>query len=623
MLSGKLTPIELFGYTSHPCVDSATYLVQVSSKQGTSGLVFIELEIENTSAIYDNMNSAYEFGVLNQHRKAVTYTIGCHSLQDLETNCISLMNTTERLKSSWHTFTTPNYFDYVDVAFTGATSSYFVNANTNMIVGYRIFSGNAKTASSFSGLTPISSCDTFMSNGASVSLKRFNCSQLLPNTTYSIQLIYRNDFAYAIKLGLFTGGTQTSSGPTATTTTVLANNIFGTLPSATLSRTDYFACNTIHSANSCGPTKPSTGVVFNNKNYDLSAYFTFNLAANADVNIQTAYTSPTTPICENILVRVFAAGITSSCNALTSGSLYDEFIGTKKLLCLPAGDYTIQVLSSSNPSAINNSDVTTATSLTCIRGSLGRGFSLSLTKSDALYDNMNGAYNFGILNQHRKVVSYNIGCHSVENLETLCTSIMNNNGDSLKTTWHTFTTPAYFDYIDMAFTGSSSFSSNLVVGYRVFQGNALVASNFSALTPITACDTFMSNGQTVSQKKFGCNDLLPNTTYSVQLIFKKNFNYGIKLGFFTGGTQLSSGPTASTTAILANNTFGTLGNGTVTRTDYFAYNTLHSINSCGTTKPSSGVVYSNQTYDLSTYFTFTLSTNSDVVIQSAVTSSPS
>jgi len=379
-LSSKLIPLETFGNTFHPCVDSGTYLVQVSSKNRANGLIYLEVVTEATTALYDNMAAAYDFGVMNTHRKAVSYVVGCHSLEGDETVCNNLMGNTGRPKTSWHVFTTAAYNDYIDLAFSGG-AGYFTGPNINEVVGYRVFRGDART-SSFNALIPVAACDTFRSDGATVSLRRFSCGILLPNTTYSVQLIFSNAFNHNIKLGIFAGGTQASGGPQPATTSLTANNTLGVLANGTVTRTDYFACNALHQNNACGPTKPAGGVVYGGVNYNVSSYFTFSTTTEGTVTIQTALL-PAAPACGGRLIRVFNTGLTSNCNNLTLANLYDEFTDGKVLNCLPPGNYTIQVLSSVAQNTVTNAEIQTSTALTCIRGNLGRGFTLTVTKANS------------------------------------------------------------------------------------------------------------------------------------------------------------------------------------------------------------------------------------------------
>lgn len=393
-LSSKLTALETFGNTFHPCVDSGTYFVQVSAKSRANGIIYLELITETTAVSYDNMVSAYDFGIMDTHRKAINYGVACHSTEAGEEVCRNALGVAGPYKTSWHVFTTPLYSDYIDIAFSG-NAGYFTGAGMDETVGVRVFRGDARN-SSFSTLVPLLPCDTFQSDGVTVATKRLSCNMLLPNTVYSVQLIFKNSFNYNIKVGIFAGGTQAAKGPLPEATSLSANNVLGVLPGGTITRTDYFGCNAMHQLNFCGVSKPAGGVLYGGVSYNVSTYFTFSIPTESTVNIQTAFLA-VSPDCGNKLVRVFNTGLTNNCNDLTLANLYTEFIDGKVLNCLPAGNYTIQVLTHAGENNVINAELRTSAALTCVRGSLGRGFTLSVTRANSVVShfplNSAGAFN--------------------------------------------------------------------------------------------------------------------------------------------------------------------------------------------------------------------------------------
>lgn len=503
-LSTKLSPIETFGNTAHPCVDSGTYLIQVSSKTSAFGSVFIELEVEPTGAQYDNAVEAYQFGVLNTPRSAVSYDVACHSKEDNENLCASTMVMTEGLKTSWHTFTTPNYFDFINFALSGST--FFTTPSEQHIIGYRIYQGDVRTAG-INGLVPLLPCDTFSTNGANVSNKRFVCGTLFqPNTTYSLQLIFKKTFNGNIKLGILKGGTQASAGPIATTA-IGANNQLGILPNGVTTRTDYFSCNTRHSTNSCGPTKPSTGVVFNGKTYNVSTYFTLNLPSASTLNIVASLASPSTPVCDSLLVRVFKDSVTGSCGSLSMSTLYDAFINNKLLACIPPGNYVIQVLGVAEDRPLTNAEIITSGEPTCMQASLGRAFNLSVQRTITVatqfdldqagaFNNINGGSPLTLNTLNNSIID-TFGCTS---------SVLPGNASCNIDSIYDRAIYRQFNLADsgiLTVTGlGTSFTANNqnnLNAYELFSGNAntlATAQNtfafpqrFTGLTSISACIT--------------------------------------------------------------------------------------------------------------------------------------
>ncbi|MFN6375277.1 MAG: hypothetical protein ACK4YD_08925, partial [Chitinophagia bacterium] len=64
-ISNKLSPIETFGNTYHPCVDPGEYYVQVSGSNAANGPVTLAVEVgESDPAAYDKLSNASTFGTL-------------------------------------------------------------------------------------------------------------------------------------------------------------------------------------------------------------------------------------------------------------------------------------------------------------------------------------------------------------------------------------------------------------------------------------------------------------------------------------------------------------------------------------------------------------------------------
>src|SRR5690606_9413826 len=157
-----------------------------------------------------------------------------------------------------------------------------------------------------------------------------------------------------------------------------------------------------------------------------------------------------------------------------------------------------------------------------------------------------------------------------------------------------------------------NWATQVKFGYRIYKGNAR-NTPITSLLPMGNCDSMMTNGYNAAYRMFKCSELETNTTYSIQIFAHEDFYNDIRLGIAVGGTT----PTQSPTPVLtASNDFGTListPNGTTsTRTDFLACNSRMATSSCGTVLPSEGVVFNGNKYNLSTFFTFTLTTASTV-----------
>jgi len=380
-ISTKLTPIGTFGNTYHPCVDSGVYYIQVSGNNNANGLLYIDVNISDTTgALYDHPAQAYNFGVVSPNSKYVDYTIGCQSIEDASEVCTVLQNATQYHKSSWHTFTTPAYFDYLSVILSNATSSYFENWNIYKKFGYTLYKGNAVTTP-IASLVSVGGCDSIETNGYYAAYKMYKCGDLEPNTTYSIQLFAHETFNSDVRLGVYTGGLAPTQSPLPVLT---ASNNFGTLASSnsgtSKSLTDFLGCNSRHGASSCSPALPANGFIFNNKKYNLSTFFTFTLNTTANVDFYTYPVSPT--YCGPAPVfRLFKQGLTANCSDLNMANLMGTYTYSSAVDCLLPGTYTVQVSGTDTTIPATSFSYATAlyNSAECLSSNLGTKIQLVLT----------------------------------------------------------------------------------------------------------------------------------------------------------------------------------------------------------------------------------------------------
>ncbi|RYZ52856.1 MAG: hypothetical protein EOP49_08625, partial [Sphingobacteriales bacterium] len=245
-ISNKLTPMETFGSTFHPCVDSGVYLIQITSKQNANGPVFLKLNVDPVAAPYDDREQAFMFGLMDQSRKSVIYDVDCLSKESDQETCLgNPAITNQYTKTTWHTFTTPAYFDFITMLVAAGNTPYFTNVSTQHVIGYKLYEGNAQITP-LASLVLVDGCDTFKTNGARPSYRTYRCGQLDPNKTYSLQLFFRSDFIASIRVGLFKEGVAPAKGPVPTTAAIQPDNQLGILPFGLTARTDHFACNSRH-----------------------------------------------------------------------------------------------------------------------------------------------------------------------------------------------------------------------------------------------------------------------------------------------------------------------------------------------------------------------------------------
>lgn len=352
-ISTKLTPIITFGNTYHPCVPAGDYLVQVSSNMNANGPVIISIEIsDQTGAAYDHPNQAYAFGIASPYARKVDFETECQSIEDATEVCNSLNNYTEYHKSAWFTFTTPPYLDYLVVGLSGTgNTTYFPSggANIQKKFGYNLYLGDAVTTP-ISSLTLVDGCDSMLTNGYRSASQEYRCGDLLPNTTYSIQLFIHKDFKDMVRLGILTGGTNPAAGPLPVNS-LPASNTLGILPSApngaTTTFTDYFGCNSRHSNNSCNPSKPAAGVIIGTAKYNLSSFASFTLSRTAAITFR-----PSSIGCgPRPVIRLFKQSLTSNCADLDTANIVGTAVYNGEIECLAPGDYVLQVLGLDTPSS--------------------------------------------------------------------------------------------------------------------------------------------------------------------------------------------------------------------------------------------------------------------------------
>ena len=378
-ISSKLTPIGTFGNTYHPCVDSGVYYIQVSSNTRANGPLYIQLNISDTTgALYDRPQDAYHFGVVTPHSRRIDYLVSCQSVEDETERCASLANASQYHKSSWHTFTTPAYFDYIAIMLAGPSGNYFVNAATLKKFGYVLYKGNAATGP-LSSLIPVGGCDSLMTNGYRAAFRMYKCSDLEPNTTYTIHLLAHETFNADIRLGITVGGTAPTQAPVPVLTNFPATNSFGNLVSTpagpTRTLTDYLGCNSRHSVTSCNPAIPAGGLTVGSINYNLSTFFTFSLTTTSSVELYGDRSCG-----QYLYVRLFKQSLTGNCTGLDTANLVASFTRISEIDCLAPGDYVVQLMGTDATVPTNDIYYSTIghTSNQCLSNNLGNSVSLRL-----------------------------------------------------------------------------------------------------------------------------------------------------------------------------------------------------------------------------------------------------
>ena len=280
--------------------------------------------------------------------------------------------------------------------------------------------------------------------------------------------------------------------------------------------------------------------------------------------------------------------------------------------CVPSGDYLIQVSSNLNA----NGPITIQIEIS--------------DQTGAAYDHPNQAYAFGTVKYYAQKIDFNTECQSIEDATEVCTAFANPT-DYNKTAWLTFKTPSYFDYIDVQLSGTGGsyyFPSNnnaatyRSFGYTLYKGDA-VTTPIASLQTIAGCDSLQSNGYYAGYKVYKCGDLDTGTIYSIQVFIKKDFGDDIRMGIVVGGQSPTIAPKPILSGVPAPNAIGNLPSspaGTLTYVyDVWGCNSRHNTSSCSPALPDTGIVYNGGKYNLSSFFTFTLTGTSAIYFSSYVT----
>lgn len=383
-ISPKLTPIAKFASSKHPCLEAGDYYVQVSANTTANGPVFISLVLgEPDPAPYDKPATASKFGKVNLNRvTAVEFDVSCQSIDNVAEVCLPNTSLKDYTKSTWHTFTTPDYFDYLAVMISGNTNNSW-DQNFSK-VGFRLFEGDI-TNTPLASLSQIGGCDSLRYNTFLADLRSYRCGMIKPNTTYTVQLLYSTSFSNTLRFAVAWGGEKPTRAPQPLTT-ILAENKIGVLPSSfggvtTFPLKDKLACNARHGNYSCPKTLPATGLLVqgNSLPFNLSTFYSFTLANTAQLDIYCNADAG------GIYLRLFKQSLVNNCSLLDTSNIISANYNNIVMECLPPGDYVIQIMGTdsmyygANNQYPASSQLITSTNIFPFYRNLGGDVSLTIT----------------------------------------------------------------------------------------------------------------------------------------------------------------------------------------------------------------------------------------------------
>lgn len=358
--SAYITPLNQFGSSFHPCMEAGWYMVQVGAKTAANGPVYIELTISYpvqhssvNSSYYDLTDSAYNFGTLTvgRNEKFIEYETGCHTLQDSSEYYPGIGSAyKDYSQTSWHIFKTGRRVDYLELFTSEAIVSPMVYFPNGTKIYANVYEGNVKSTN-YKTLTRIDSIffdfdHRLTSKGFAG--KAYMC-KLKPNTTYSIQLIFKFDFFKQIRLTLRqrTADSATLS-PQPVKGAMPSNSKLGVLPSSSAGTQtilkDFLSCESRLINSACGKVNPSAGVDINGANYKLATWASFKLANSA--NLAFEFLNTANNQCDGRLAyRLFKDSISSSCSSIDTNKIFSQgLLNGASMFCVPPGNYSLQIL---------------------------------------------------------------------------------------------------------------------------------------------------------------------------------------------------------------------------------------------------------------------------------------
>ncbi len=516
-ISTKLSPIETFGSTFHPCVADGEYYIQVSSTIGASGPIFIAVQIDPGSpAPYDKPSTAYKFGSLTPNQQVFKdVDIECQSIDDANEVCLSATSFKDYTKSIWYTFTTPAYFDYLNTWFASITTP---TSSPSIKIGYRLYQGDG-TTTPIASLTQIGGCDSLMTDIYALDKKQYKCGVLLPNTTYTVQLLFHKDFKNTVRFGADWNGSKPTNGPLPISSLATSNKM-GTLAANSSTYgimtpvSDVFGCNSRHNQNSCPKSMPTSGILFNGVLFNLSSFVSFTLAGTSSV-----YINASTVSCSGyLLLRLYKQDLTANCTDLDTANLISTFwyntYGSNPIACMAPGNYVLQVMAvdSTRPRNYYSSGslYTYPSNNFCFNMGLGSSYTLNIyvrtevasnkfdLSSPGKFEkiNANGA---GVMQPLLRNVTYTavkdtFGCaNTVMPTDTLCNP--NYYGYLGKASYREF---VLADSSMLFFDQHNTYNSKLYLGdadaLTTAQNKHTYPERFSGLVPASKCFAYYNSG---------------------------------------------------------------------------------------------------------------------------------
>ena len=504
-VAAKLTTLNQFGSSFHPCMDPGWYMVQVSAKSRAMGKIYLELTTSFpyqyapvTNAEFDNRDSAYDFGDQivgkpGSQSGTKTFELGCYTVLD-STEFMSDfgVNYKDYSQSAWLTFKANKNSDAVQI-------QYIVNAcAATDSFGFRLFKGDCRGSGSLTLLDSNVVTPQYVSCFGSCRYVESYACNFDSGQVYSIQILTHKDLTKDFTVTL---NSQKGNYPSNRSKPLLANSHDLDTVRGTKIQTVSFTCASYIKNNTCGNAN-SDSVSIGLYKYNMSQWVHFELDQQSKLTVifgsfRYNYNNKNSG---TLAFRLFKDSIGASCSDIDTNNII--LIGSTSqaysLDCLEPGHYAVQLLGSDT--TVNNSWWNCTPHM-----HLGGDFRLTLTQSRLPVSNRFALTNKGdadSVNGLNPLQSYaytyasvdTISCNDGIRPDSICDS-------TLKKTMYRVFRIGDADGDGIADSGLLIISSlRYTAGstaHRLYKGNALTlrdSQNISAypdrikgLTPVVPC----------------------------------------------------------------------------------------------------------------------------------------
>ncbi len=333
----KLTPLNKFGSSYNPCLLPGDYLVQVSAKLNADDTIFMKLTLDDPNVLnaYDRPVDAQNIGTISNGWHTYTYEVGCQTRENDAEVCPTLgANYEEYTQTTWHVFTTDQFIDLMRWEIRESNGYY----TGNLYVGYNLYLGDVRV-NPIAALSLVDGCGTLHPTGVSGSSPYWDgvawLCDLLPDTTYSLQIFYHKDYSNSIDIRFYERGSgyTHSPDPSSMDPASQLGTLIGSPGGTWYYGYDTLSCNAFIADNVCGTVNPAIGFVsFSGPSFYLNTWYTFTLTDYANVRFQTD---------GNLGKRLFPGDVSVDCNLTPMWEFTSSDVTYN---CLPPGTYSVQML---------------------------------------------------------------------------------------------------------------------------------------------------------------------------------------------------------------------------------------------------------------------------------------